>query len=364
MRRYDLMEALTINLTDECDQKILEGDFVMKRKIFLILSFMLVFTLLVGCSTNEPASENPGEKANEEPQRKASVSFATSGQGGTFYVAGSGIAYVGSSEVEGLDVTAEVTRGVVENVRLMATNQTEMGFSYGSTAYNIQRGLGDFEGQKYEGLRAVASIHDGALNFITLQKNDIKTLDDLVGKEVSIGPKGSGSAAVSEQFLKSAGLFEKIDISNLSFRDSASALRDGHLDAFIIGGSTPIPVLVELEASHKIRFIPVDEERRTKFLTEYPYHVPYTILADGYPSLEGPVETVGYSVIWVAREDVPEWVINDMLEVMFSEKGKKYLSTVQRAFREMQPGIERFEKIDLPLHPGAEKYYKEAGLLK
>ena len=85
-------------------------------------------------------------------ERKASLSFATSGQGGTFYVAGTGIASLVSKEVEGLQLTAEVTKGVVENARLMASNQTEMGFSYGSTAYNISRGLAPFEGQKYEGL--------------------------------------------------------------------------------------------------------------------------------------------------------------------------------------------------------------------
>lgn len=297
-------------------------------------------------------------------ERKASISFATSGQGGTFYVAGTGIAALVSKEVPGFQVTAEVTKGVVENVRLMASNQTEMGFSYGSTAYNISRGLEPFEGQQYDGLRAVANIHDGALNIVTLEKTGITTLDDLVGKRVSIGPKGSGSAAVATQFLTLLGLFDKIDLQYLSFNDSASALRDGHIDAFFIGGTTPVPVVIELEASQDVRFVPVDEERRKKFLDAFPYHVAYTIPAGGYADAKEPVETVGYTVIWVTREDVPEWVIYDMLKVMFSEEGRKYLENVQKAFKEMSPGIERFQNIELPLHPGAEKYYKEMGFIK
>jgi TRAP transporter TAXI family solute receptor len=297
--------------------------------------------------------------------RNAFVSFATSGQGGTFYVAGTGIASLVSKEVEGLQVTAEVTKGVVENVRLMSSNQTEMGFSYGSTAYNISRGLEGFEGQKYEGLRAVANIHDGALNIVTLEKTGITTLDDLVGKKVSIGPQGSGSAAVSTQFLTFIELFDKIDLQYLSFNDSAAALRDGHIDAFFIGGTTPVPVVIELEASQNVRFVPVDEARRQKFLEAYPYHVAYTIpVGGGYQSVKEPVETVGYSVIWVAREDAPEWVVYEMLKVMFSEEGRTYLENVQKAFREMSPGIERFQKIALPLHAGAEKFYKEQGYLK
>ncbi|MGI6583626.1 MAG: TAXI family TRAP transporter solute-binding subunit [bacterium] len=343
----------------------------MKRGLYVLLCLLLVVGLLAGCSSQpaakqEPAGETAEEQAEKAPgePRRAAVSFATSGQGGTFYVAGSGIASLTSSKVEGLEVTAEVTKGVVENARLMASGQSEMGFAYGSTAYSIQRGINEFEGQKYEGLRAVASIHTGALNFVTLEKSKIRTIDDLAGKKVSIGPQGSGSAAVSEEFFKSAGLFDKIDIQYLSFNDSADSLRDGHIDAFVIGGTTPVPTLTELEASNKLFFIPVDDSKIEKFLSDYPYHVSYTIPAGGYASVTEPVKTVGYSVIWVAREDVPDWVIHDMLEVVFSEEGGKYLQNVQLAFREMAPGIEIFEAIDLPLHPGAEAYYKEKGVLK
>ncbi|PKM64672.1 MAG: hypothetical protein CVU96_01640 [Firmicutes bacterium HGW-Firmicutes-20] len=325
----------------------------MKKFSIITTSLILLAALLVGCST-------PGDPTD----RKADVSFATSGQGGTFYVAGSGIAALTTNEIQGLSVTAEVTKGVVENVRLMASGETEMGFAYGSTAYNIQRGLAEFNGQKYEGLRAVANIHDGALNFVTLEKYAIFTLDDLIGKKVSIGPKGSGSASVATEFLTSVGLFDKINIEYLSFDDSASSLRDGHIDAFIIGGTSPIPALIELEASHPMRLLAVDQARVDKFLTDYPYHVSYTVPTGVYTSVKQPLLTVGYSVIWVANDDVPEWVIYEMLKTMFSDSGRTYLANVQAAFKEMSPGLDRFEKIALPLHPGAVKFYKEAGFIK
>jgi TRAP transporter TAXI family solute receptor len=371
-RRYNTLNEYWENVIPIIGSiiKIKEGKY-MKRTLYVLLSLLLIITLLAGCSGGQPAAkeepasestEEPAENTSEEP-RKAAVSFATSGQGGTFYVAGSGIASITSTKVDGLEVTAEVTKGVVENARLMASDQTEMGFAYGSTAYSIQRGINEFEGQKYEGLRAVASIHTGALNFVTLEKSDIRTIDDLVGKKVSIGPQGSGSAAVSEEFFRSADMFDKVDIQYLSFNDSADSLRDGHIDAFVIGGTTPVPALIELEASNKLFFIPVDDSKIEKFLSDYPYHVSYTIPAGGYTSVAEPVKTVGYSVIWVAREDVPDWVIHDMLEVVFSDEGGKYLQNVQLAFREMAPGIEIFDAIELPLHPGAEAYYKEKGLL-
>lgn len=322
-----------------------------KRLGFLVVVTLIMSLILTGCGGG---ADKP--KAEEKKQR---VTFASSGQGGTFYVAASAIAALVNSEVANLEVTAEVTKGVVENVRLMASKQTDMGFSYGSTAYQAIRGEGDFANNKYEGLRAVANIHDGAMNFVTLKKTGIKTLTDLQGKKVSIGPKGSGSASVAEDFLKVVGLFDKINISYLSFDDSTASLRDGHLDAMIIGGTTPVPTLIELEANLEVVFLPIDDATRKTYLDARPYHVEYTIPAGGYKSVKEPIKTIGYTVIWVAREDIPEQVIYNMLKSMMSDAGKAQLASTQAAFKEMSPGIERFEKINLKLHPGAQKYYSE-----
>lgn len=329
----------------------------MKKLSIKIITILLAILMIVGCS-NDTANNDSGEE-----DRRADISLATSGQGGTFYVAGSGIASLGTREIEGLNVTAEVTKGVVENARLIASGETEIGFAYGATAYNIQRGLQEFDGEPYEGLRGVVNVHDGALNIVTLERNNIETLDDLIGKTISIGPLGSGSASVSNEFLTSIGLLDQITIENLSFDDSASSLRDGHIDAYIIGGTTPVPSLIELEASHPVKLIGVEQERIDKFLEDYPYHIAYTIPTDVYTSVTEPVETVGYSVMLVADERVEDWVVHDLLEAMFSESGLEYLKTVQSSFVEMSPGINRFESIDLPIHPGAQQFYEENDLL-
>ncbi len=333
----------------------------MKKKYAVIASLVLTMFSLSACGGggSVPSSSEPAQNS-----RTASVAFATSGQGGTFYTAGAGISALVTDKVPGLTVTAETTKGVVENMRLLANGETEMGFAYSSTAYDITNGAGVFAGQSYDGIRGVAGIHDGAMNIVTTKNSSINTLQDLVGKSVAIGPQGSGSADVSEQLLKSAGIFEQCTIQYLSFDDSSSSLRDGHTDALIIGGSTPVPTLIELEASKPLKFIPVDGEVREKFLKDHPYYVPYTIPASGYSSLSEPVETVGYPVVWVADASVEDWIVYEMLKAMFSDEGKSYLQNVQAAFSEMQPGLERFAAINLPLHPGAEQYYKEIGLLK
>ncbi|MFH5881073.1 TAXI family TRAP transporter solute-binding subunit [Liberiplasma polymorphum] len=324
----------------------------MFKKISFLFLLALTLGLLTACNT-----------MSEGEFGRADVSFATSGQGGTFYVAGSGIAALTSREIQGLSVTAEVSLGVVENARLMASGETEMGFLYGSTAYNIFRGEGEFEDQNYTGLRAVANIHDGALNVVTLQRDGYTSINDLIGKTISIGPRGSGSASVAEEFLGAIGLLDQITIQYLGFNDSASSLRDGHIDGFIIGGTSPVPALIELEASHALNILEIEQEYVDTFLAAYPYHIEYTIPASAYTSLTEDVRTVGYTVIWAARDDVPNWVIREMLRVMFSEEGREYLVTVQAAFSELSPGISRFNFIDLPLHEGAIEYYTEAGLI-
>lgn len=329
----------------------------MNRKLTMLLAALLAAMLLIagcgGTDNKEAGKKDTGKKATQH------YSFASSGTGGTFYVAASAISSLISTKVPGLEITAEVTKGVVENVRLMASKQSDMGFAYGSTAYEALNGEGDFKNRKVETLRGVANIHDGALNIVALKKSGIKTLADLADRKVSIGPKGSGSAAVASDFLKVIGLLDKIKVSNLSFDDSASSLRDGHIDAFIIGGTTPVPALIELESTHEMVIVPVDDANRKKYLDARPYHVEYIIPAGGYKSVKEPIKTVGYTVIWVAREDVPEDVIYNMLKAMNSEKGRGQLVKIQAAFKEMSPGVERFEKIKLPLHPGAKKFYSE-----
>lgn len=316
----------------------------------------LMFVLSIGVVWAGGAPEAGGAP------RVTNVSFATSGQGGTFYVAGSGIAAVVNERVPSVQVTAEVTRGVVENARLMASDQSEMGFVYGSTAYEIQRGIGDFQGQQWDGLRAVAYIHAGALNFVTLERTGIRTMNGMVGKRVSIGPQGSGSAAVAEQFFRSVGLWDQIQIQNLSFNDSAAALRDGHLDAFVIGGTTPVPAVVELEAGQRVVFIPVEDAMVEKFLTDFPYHVRYVIpVGGGYSSVQQPIQTVGYTVLWASRADVSADVIYNMVKTVFSQEGRAYLQNVQAAFREMEPGVDVFRRIEFPLHEGAARYFREIG---
>ena len=193
-----------------------------KRLMFLAVGALF----MTGCGSETNNVDTSGTDQGETGQT-VNISFATSGQGGTFYVAGTGMAGYVNSNVDGIQMNAEVTQGVVENLRLMSSEQTEMGFSYGSTAYNMLNGLAEFEGQQYEGIRGVASIHAGALNFVTLENTGIETVEDLVGMKVSIGPQGSGSAAVSEEFLRSVGLWDDIDIRNLGFDDSASSLRIG-----------------------------------------------------------------------------------------------------------------------------------------
>lgn len=317
------------------------------KRIIQYLGILSMLLLLSGC-----INESAGNEENH-------YSFATSGQGGTFYVAGSGLAAYINNNVNGVQVNAEVTQGVVENVRLMSFDESEMGFAYGSTAYQIKNGLNEFEGHQYDDITAIANIHDGALNFVTLETSGIETIDDLVGRNVSIGPEGSGSAAVAEEFLRSVDLWDEINIQYLGFDDSASNVRDGHLAAFIVGGTSPVPTLLELEATHPMKILPIEQEKTNQFIEDHPYHLQYTIAEDNYTSLSEPVETVGYSVLWVGDGSLDDQDIYDMLESVFSESGRAYLEDVQAAFSEMSSGKERFEAIDLPLHPGAEAFYND-----
>jgi TRAP transporter TAXI family solute receptor len=332
---------------------------LLKRSSIVLLAILLILSLVVGCTQKQTAPPTGNDEEKREP---VFLSFATSAMGGTFYVAGTGIAALINPKVKDLEITAEVTRGATENGRLFGTGQSDMGFLYGSSAWELVRGVGDYQGEKYEDLKGVLEFHEGAINIVTLRRTGLTKLDDLVGKKVSVGSKGSGTTSVTLQFLESIGFMDKLNIQYLNFNDSASALRDGHIDAFFIGGyPTAVGVLQELDASHDLIFMAVEEDRIQTFLKEHPYHIRFTYDAGMFKNIKQPFDTIGFSVGIFTRGDVPDWVVYEMVKHMFSDEGKQYLINVQSTFNFMTNGIEYFKQIGMEIHPGAVKFYKEKG---
>src|SRR5210317_1968838 len=160
------------------------------------------------------------------------LSIATGGTGGVYYPMGGGLAEVINNYVDGYSATAEVTGASVENMGLVATGDADLAIGLADTVFQAQSGTGRFEGQQLEMIRGVAVLYANLVQIVTLADSGITTLDDLVGKRVSVGAPGSGTEVNAEAILTANGIsYDDIDEQRLNFNETADALANGDIDA-------------------------------------------------------------------------------------------------------------------------------------
>jgi len=163
--------------------------------------------------------------------------------------------------------------------------------------------------------------------------------------------------------LEAAGLTErevKPDYSRLS--DAAAGLSARTLDAFFLVGGYPVPAVTELAAATPIRLVPIGEDGFDKLKKRYPFFTRTTVPADAYPGLDAETPTLGLNALWVAGADVPDQVIYEITKSLWNEPTRKFLAA--RHIMGRRIALERaLDGLDIPLHPGAERYYREIGQL-
>lgn len=317
----------------------------LKKKLILVLVFVLVLTSLIGCAGND----------NQEDTVKQ-LSVGGAGTAGTFYIMAAGISDVISKQL-GINSVAEVTGGSVENLKLIGDKKIELGVTQVDVAQNALKGLEQFD--KITPVTALIPMYPNVVQVITLKDSTINSFSDLKGKRISVGSPGSGILATNEVILNTLGLsLEDIEPQYLSFAETTDAFRDGSIDAAIVNTAAPSSFVVDLETSHPIKLISLTNEEISKFTSE-PYYVEAEIEKGTYNSLEQNVPTFAVWITLVSDPDLPEETVYDVVKTIF-ENGDN-LKDIHAVSKYVLP--ENAKNIGgIPFHPGAAKYYKELGI--
>jgi len=323
------------------------------RKICLIKAIgmtTLSLTLLVTSVTSLGLAQ----------ERKAAIRFAGSSIGGTFYICVGGFAPFASKHIEGLTVTPVTSQGSVENCRAVAKRRVDMGLATSGTVYDAYHSKGIFEGENNKDIRGIAVLGASGQHWVTLKESGIKTLWDLRGKRVAIGPPGSASADMAEITLEVMGIKDDVEIRRIGYSDAAMALKDRNLDAFATCGRN-VACIIEVASTHPIRLLPVPDEIIEKVTEESPGYLPFVVEANTYEGVDYPVKIIGYAPIWIVHKDVAPWIVYEMVKLAYSKEGREYLSTVHAQWKYAISNVDLIKQIRVPLHEGAVKYWKEVG---
>jgi TRAP transporter TAXI family solute receptor len=304
--------------------------------------------------------------------------IGTGGTAGTYYPIGGLIANAisnppgsracnegGSCGAPGVVATAVASNGSVANINGIQSGTLESGFTQSDVAYWAYTGTGVYEGKpKVADLRLIANLYPETIHLVARKGANIKGVADLKGKRVSLDEPGSGTLVDARIILSAYGITEKdIKPEYLKPNQAGDKLRDGGLDAFFFVGGYPTSAISELAtAGGGIDLVPVTGPEVDKMLKQYGFFAPDTIPANTYKGV-GEVKTIAVGAQWVTSAKQPEALIYEITKAMWNDNSRKLLDAghakgkaITKASATAGAGI--------PFHPGAEKFYKEAGLVK
>jgi TRAP transporter TAXI family solute receptor len=287
------------------------------------------------------------------------ISIATGGTGGVYYPYGGGLAKVLNENVPGIRATAEVTSASVDNLKLIRDGKADIAFALADTVADAAAGRGAFDGAPVP-VASLAVLYANYTHLVTLGSSGIGSVADLRGRTISTGAAGSGTEVIALRILRAAGMDPDTDLRRqaLGASESAGALKDGKVDAFFWSGGLPTAAVQDLAHSQgvTIRLIPTGEFvpalQREFGVLYFPLEIP----AGAYPGVQTPVPVVGVANVLVVNRSMPESLAYDITRVLFERQAE--LEAIHPEARHLS--IERaVEGSPVPLHPGADRYYRE-----
>lgn len=333
------------------------------KKIFLFIFVLLL--LLSACNggaddadTNEDGADNDAK--TDESFDDLFITIATGGTSGVYYPLGAGFSTILEDEL-GIDSSVQATQASVENVNLVLEGLAELALITGDTAFQAYEGTGPFEeeGPK-EDLRSLAALYPNYLQIVTTEESGINSFEDLKGKKISVGAPNSGTELAAQVLLEGHGLsYDDITPDYLSFAESVDQIKNGLVDAAILSSGIPNSGIMDLDTTDGIKLIPIEEEAM-EYLTEKYSYLGETVIPANTYSVDEDVPALEITNAMIVSKDLTEDEVYHITKAIF-ENVDTLIETHSAA--EDIDASRAAEGLSIPLHPGAEKYFKEVGAL-
>ncbi len=291
------------------------------------------------------------------------ITIGTGGQTGVYFVVGQSICRLvnrGTAE-HNLKCTAPSTGGSIANINAIMAGDMDMGVAQSDWQYHAYNGTSEYEGNQFDKERAVFSVHGEPFTVIARADSGIETFADLKGKRVNIGNPGSGQRATMEVVMDALGwtLDDFALASELKPAEQSAALGDNKVDAIIYTVGHPNGSIQEATTTVDSKIIPVTGPEIDALIADNPYYAAATIPGGMYAGNDEDVSTFGVKATFVTSADVPDDVVYEVVKAVFENFDR--FKGLHPAFANLTEEEMISAGLSAPLHPGAEKYYKERG---
>ena len=286
------------------------------------------------------------------PTWPATLTIVTASPGGTYFAYGEGLARV-LTRALGLPVLTQPTEGPSENIQLIEAGRAQIGFVTMGAALEAWSGSGDWTGNRQlRAMRAMFPMYDTPFHFVVRRESDIRSITDISGKRIGVGPQGGTGATYMPRMLTRLGAEARLVQG--TWAELAAQLRAGQLEGLAVAAGVPFPAISELEAARAIRYIPLSREQVVALRLATPELTTSVIPPGTYPSLMNPYETVGLYNFAVGHRDLPTDLVYEVTKAVFENQAE--LVEAHSAAAATVPANFVHNTL-LPFHDGALRYY-------
>ena len=291
------------------------------------------------------------------------ISIATGGTGGVYYPMGGGMAAVLSKYVPGMQATAEVTGGSVDNLKLISTGKPYVGFSMTDAAQDAYRGEDKFKSGKVP-LKTLAILYPNRMHVVSVEGRNVNQMADLKGKRVSTGAPGSATEVMAFRVIEAAGLDKDKDVKRerLSVAESVNAMKDGKIDAFFWVGGLPTAGVTDLANTPGTKIKMIDHSNTVAAMNKKygNLYVEDVIPKTMYRGMDSDNKQATVMNILVAHESMDDKTAYAIVKTMFEKRSE--LIAVHKEFESIKLELQKTNASPVPFHPGALKYFAEMGV--
>ncbi|HEX5779520.1 MAG TPA: TAXI family TRAP transporter solute-binding subunit [Xanthobacteraceae bacterium] len=294
------------------------------------------------------------------------VTIGTGGVTGVYYAVGGAVCRLLNKDraKHGIRCSVESTGGSAFNINTIQAGELDFGMAQSDVAFNAIKGEGQYKGKAFGDLRSVYSVHPEPFTVLARKEANIAKFEDFKGKRFNVGNPGSGTRASMEQLLSAMGwkLSDFSLASELRADEHGPALCDNKIDGFFYAVGHPSANIQDPTTTCAAQLVSLTGPAVDKLVKQYPYYAKATIPGGMYANNAKPTETYGVLATLVTSAKVPDASVYELVKATFENFDE--FKKLHPAFANLKPEEMVKNGLSAPLHPGAEKYYKEKGWLK
>lgn len=270
----------------------------------------------------------------------------------------------------GVTITNRASKGFVANTRTVETGSTEFALTNGIFVYSAQNGIKPFTEMKSTNIRGIGPVTTSWFQMAVVKSSGIKTYMDLKGKRVNYAAKGSSTEFMTRTIFETLGIDKSIQKEYMRWDQAATSMTDGNIAAFGIPNPVPSPSVLQASASTPLRILSLPDKVIKQFIEMNPGYYRDTVPAGSYTGMEKEsFDTIAYTIFATANAKVSDDLVYKVTKATYDDSSRQFMVNSYKAWQigldaaKKKDFVEQMKSFGLKMHPGAERYWKERGLM-